>query len=147
MTPAFDYGHRVRVIRTIRNDGTFPGKLRGEVLIRRGSVGYVRDVGTFLQDQRIYSVHFIDHNRLVGCRDQEVVDADDPWRDSRFEFRQAVIASRNLAIGGKIIVACGAVGQITRVITDDPEICRYQVLFGDRQLVVAEQALQEAIHD
>lgn len=147
MTTAFDYGHRVRVIRTIRNDGTFPGKMRGEVLIWRGSLGYVRDVGTFLQDQRIYSVHFIDHNRLIGCRDREVIDAEDPWHDSRFEFRQAVIANRDLAIEGQVVVSCGAAGQITRVIAGDPETHRYQVVFGERQLLVSEQALREAVHE
>ena len=46
----------MRLIRNVRNDGTFPGMDVGKLLVRRGSVGYVRDVGTFLQDQLIYSV-------------------------------------------------------------------------------------------
>lgn len=31
----------------------------------------MRDVGTFLLDQIIYSVHFLDEGRLVGCRESE----------------------------------------------------------------------------
>ena len=58
MRPRFEYGEAVRVIRNVRNDGTFPGEPTGRLLIRRGSIGYVRDVGTFLQDQLIYSVDF-----------------------------------------------------------------------------------------
>ena len=47
----FDYGQAVRVIRNIRDDGTYPGAQRGTLLVRRGSVGFVRNRGTFLQDQ------------------------------------------------------------------------------------------------
>ena len=69
----------MRVIRNLRNDGTFPGYPTGALLVRRGSVGHVRDVGTFLQDQLIYTVHFLDADRLVGCREQELQPADAPW--------------------------------------------------------------------
>jgi nitrogen fixation protein NifZ len=34
--PYFDYGDRVRARRTIRNDGTFPGKDIGEILVTKG---------------------------------------------------------------------------------------------------------------
>ena len=73
--PRFEYGDEVRVTRNVRNDGTFPGAEVGELLIRRGSTGFVRDVGTFLQDQVVYSVHFVDADRLVGCREQELQEA------------------------------------------------------------------------
>ncbi len=42
MLPRFDYGDTVRLIRNVRNDGTFPGKEVGDLLIRRGAVGFVR---------------------------------------------------------------------------------------------------------
>jgi nitrogen fixation protein NifZ len=59
MIPQFEYGESVRVIRNIRNDGTFPNIATGALLIKRGSVGYVTNIGTFLQDQIIYTVHFL----------------------------------------------------------------------------------------
>ena len=70
MLPRFDYGAEVRVTRSVRNDGTFPGLPTGALLVRRGSVGFVRDVGTFLQDQIIYTVHFLQDDRIVGCREE-----------------------------------------------------------------------------
>ncbi len=60
MKPVYDYGDEVRVIRNLRNDGSFPGKDKGDLLIRRGQVGHVRNMGTFLQDQIIYTVHFVE---------------------------------------------------------------------------------------
>ncbi len=44
----FEFGESVRVTRNVRNDGTYPGMDVGTLLIRRGSVGNVIDVGTFL---------------------------------------------------------------------------------------------------
>jgi nitrogen fixation protein NifZ len=79
MRPDFDYGDRVRVLRNVRNDGTFPGLDRGKLLVRRGSVDFVRDIGTFRQDRIVYSIHFIDEDRLVGCREDELQPADMPW--------------------------------------------------------------------
>ena len=98
MRPKFEYGDEVRVIRNVRNDGTYPGEETGRLLIRRGSVGYVRDVGTFLQDQLIYSVDFFDEQRMVGCREQELQAADDPWIPTRFEFREKVTPKVSLGI-------------------------------------------------
>jgi nitrogen fixation protein NifZ len=93
--PRWDYGDAVRVTRNVRNDGTFPGVPTGNLLVRRGRIGHVRDVGTFLQDQIIYSVHFLDEGRLVGCREEELVGVDEPWIESRFEVRQRVRALRS----------------------------------------------------
>lgn len=58
MNARWDYGEAVRLTRNVRNDGTYPGLDPGDPLVRRGSIGYVVDVGTFLQDQIIYSVNF-----------------------------------------------------------------------------------------
>ena len=79
MLPKFEYGSAVRVTRNVRNDGTFPGFPTGALLVRRGSVGFVRDVGTFLQDQIVYTVHFLEDDRIVGCREEELLSWDEPW--------------------------------------------------------------------
>ena len=42
----WDFGEGVRLIRNVRNDGTYPGMATGAPLVRRGSVGHVVDVGT-----------------------------------------------------------------------------------------------------
>jgi len=70
--PAFDYGDKVRSLKVIRNDGTFPGKDIGEVLVGRGDVGYVASIGSFLQQFYIYGVYFHDRGYTVGCRRTEL---------------------------------------------------------------------------
>jgi len=55
MLTRWDLGDEVRVIRNLRNDGTFSGEAMGALLIRRGSIGTVIDVGTFLGEQIVFS--------------------------------------------------------------------------------------------
>lgn len=117
----WDYGDAVRVTRNVRNDGTYPGAATGDLLVRRGSVGHVVDVGTFLMDQTIYSVHFLDINRIVGCREEELIGGDEPWVPSRFEVRERVLAAKALVSGGTELVPAGAVGEIMKVVREaDP---------------------------
>ena len=70
--PTFDYGARVRSRRTIRNDGTFPGKDIGEVLVKKGDEGYVVSIGTFLQQFYIYGVDFPARGYRVGMKRKEL---------------------------------------------------------------------------
>lgn len=142
--PSFALGDSVRVVRNVRDDGTFPGAARGNLLARRGSIGTIVDIGTFLMDQVIYSVHFLDTNRIVGCREEEVIHADDPWVDSLFETRDRVRAARNLALDGVVCVAPGEPGEILNVVRDAPGGVAYHVHFAclpGRPLLVREAAL------
>ncbi len=70
--PAFDLEQKVRLRKLIRNDGTFPGKEVGAHLAKKGDVGYVVDIGTYLQTYYIYAVHFIEKGVVVGCRKKEL---------------------------------------------------------------------------
>jgi nitrogen fixation protein NifZ len=70
--PVFDMGDRVRVRKLIRNDGTFPGKEVGFHLAKKGDIGYIVGIGTYLQRAYIYSVHFLDSNYVVGCLSKEL---------------------------------------------------------------------------
>ncbi|MEJ2385755.1 MAG: nitrogen fixation protein NifZ [Chromatiaceae bacterium] len=146
MLPRFDHGDEVRVRRNVRNDGTFPGEPTGALLVRRGSVGYVRDVGTFLQDQIIYSVHFLENNRLVGCREEELQPAADPWVASRFDFRDKVAARMRLGSQGRVLVERGELGEVVKVIRAGPGAVTYHVVFpGRNTLQVPEDALELAV--
>ncbi|MBT0960503.1 nitrogen fixation protein NifZ [Denitromonas sp. IR12] len=147
MNARWDYGAAVRLTRNVRNDGTFPGLDPGAPLVRRGSVGYVVDVGTFLQDQVIYSVNFLDEGRIVGCREEELIDADDPWTPSRFEFRDKVLAAKGLSINGAVLVPRQAVGEVVKVLRDAPGGVAYHVHFdvlAGRVLQISEDLLQPA---
>lgn len=125
----WDYGAAVRLVRNVRNDGTYPGLDPGAPLVRRGSVGYVVDVGTFLQDQIIYSVNFLEEGKIVGCREEELIGADEPWIPSRFEFRDKVRAGRGLRVGDEVLVAVGDLGEVIRVIRDAPGGVAYHIHF------------------
>ncbi len=151
METLWDIGDTVRVVRNVRDDGTYPGAAMGDLLIRRGSVGTVVDVGTFLQDQIIYTVHFLDVDRLVGCREEELIGADEPWIPSIFESRERIAAGKTLVLGKDASIPCGAVGEILRVVRDgDAPV--YYIHFDclpGRTLAVPESAvvsLEEARH-
>ncbi len=136
----FEFGERVRVTRNVRNDGTYPGKEIGDLLVRRGSVGNVVEMGTFLQDQVIYTVHFLDQGLMVGCRAEELILADAPWNPSRFEFRDKVRCTMDLSIGGELIAKEGSEGEILKVLREtDPVL--YHVRFPGRTLQVPESVL------
>jgi len=143
MQPRFEYGAEVRLVRNVRNDGTYPGMEVGALLIKRGALGCVYDVGTYLQDQLIYRVHFIGEGRTVGCREEELIPAQDEWIQNCFEFRDKVRSAMSLAIGGEVVVAAGQEGEIQKVLRDPGRIS-YHVRFGERTLLVPEQSLLAA---
>ena len=144
MKPHFQYGDEVRVTRNVRNDGTYPGIETGAPLIKRGSVGYVQNIGTYLQEYTIYSVHFVEQDLLVGCKEEELLAADAPWVPSLFEFRDKVESRIPLAMKGEVIVSQGDVGEVLKVLRDEAEVS-YHVRFPGRTLLVPENALQSHV--
>jgi nitrogen fixation protein NifZ len=76
LPPRFAMGERVASRSVVRNDGTYPGKDIGDVLVHRGDVGYVRSIGTFLQQFYIYAVEFTDRQTQVGMRAKELCTLD-----------------------------------------------------------------------
>jgi len=145
MLPKYEFGDEVRIIRNVRNDGTYPGVATGTLLIRRGSTGFVMNVGTFLQDQLIYTVNFLDQNKIVGCREEELIGIDEPWIPSKFESREKVRSKITLTVGGEIRVTPGMEGEILKVFRGENEGVLYHVIFHDHVLQVSESAL-EAMH-
>lgn len=139
----FEFGERVRVTRNVRNDGTYPGREIGDLLIRRGSVGNVVEMGTFLQDQVIYTVHFLEDGCMVGCRAEELIPADAPWNPSRFEFRDKVISDIDMSIGGEVIVTKGTEGEVLKVLRDTQPLL-YHIRFPGRTMQVPESVLSAA---
>jgi len=75
--PDFEIGEKVRLRKQIKNDGTFPGRDIGEILAKKGDIGYVASIGTFLQRSYIYAVHFLDKGIVVGCRKKELESAEE----------------------------------------------------------------------
>ncbi len=83
----FFLGQKVKLLEDVKNDGTYPYLQIGEVMIQKGSIGYIRSVGDFLQVIRVYEVHFLDAEAVVeviGCREHEL-EAMEPYRDLEAE--------------------------------------------------------------
>ncbi|MEH2252579.1 nitrogen fixation protein NifZ [Nostoc sp.] len=72
LPPAFEIGEKVRVRKLLKNDGTFPGKEVGQVLVNKGDIGYISSIGTYLQTSYIYAVHFLETGFVVGCMKKEL---------------------------------------------------------------------------
>lgn len=70
--PVYNFGTKVRSKKTVRNDGTFQGKDIGEILVKKGDVGYVTSIGTFLQRFYIYGVDFVERGYRVGMKGREL---------------------------------------------------------------------------
>ena len=76
LPPRFAMGERVACRSVVRNDGTFNGRDIGDVLVQRGDIGYVRSIGTFLQQFYIYAVEFVESGHQVGMRAKELCTLD-----------------------------------------------------------------------
>ncbi len=146
MKSRFEYGTEVRLTRNVRNDGTYPGEDVGTLLIRRGAVGSVYDVGTYLQDQIIYRVHFLEAGRTVGCREEELILASDPWIPNRFEFREKVFCKMTLDIGDELIAEQGEQGEIEKVIRTEDKLF-YHVRFRGRVFQMPESVLSGSLEE
>ena len=77
--PLFGYGEKVKALKNVRNDGTYYGREIGDLLVKKGDIGYVKSIGTYLQQFYIYGVDWIDRGVVVGMKARELVslDADD----------------------------------------------------------------------
>jgi nitrogen fixation protein NifZ len=76
LPPRFAMGERVVSRTVVRNDGTYNGKDIGEVLVGKGEIGFVRSIGTFLQQFYIYAVEFTASGHRVGMRAKELCTLD-----------------------------------------------------------------------
>lgn len=70
--PAYQPGDKVISKKNVKNDGTMAGVEIGETVVKKGDVGYVRDIGVFLQQFYIYAVDFVDRGHVVGMREREL---------------------------------------------------------------------------
>ncbi|MFA5951718.1 MAG: nitrogen fixation protein NifZ [Hyphomicrobium sp.] len=60
-------GEKVRAARPLRNDGTYPHRDVGAILVREGDVGHVLEIVKFC-GALYYTVEFVDRDVVVGAR-------------------------------------------------------------------------------
>jgi nitrogen fixation protein NifZ len=101
--PAFSFGEKVKAKRMIRNDGTYAGKDIGAVLAKKGEIGYIVSIGTFLQQYYIYGVEFTESGNRVGMKKKELEscipkdDVDLPLPDATLPNQKAAAPGRTQA--------------------------------------------------
>ena len=93
--PLFHIGQKVRLLEDIVNDGTYPHAPIGTLMMPKGSIGYIKTMGEFLQVIRVYEVHFLGGEavEIVGCREHEL-EAMEEYVDSIQEEREFLEAHR-----------------------------------------------------
>ncbi|MDW6003983.1 nitrogen fixation protein NifZ [Vibrio mangrovi] len=111
----FAPGSEVRVIRSIRNDGSIHDLEKGELLIPAGTIGIVRSYGYFLQTQLIYQVFIPQLNRVIGVRDSEVIDATLAWVPCLFRSQDKAKLKYSLQMFDKRLANKGDVIEVYRV--------------------------------
>lgn len=68
----FNVGDVVKIRKRIKNDGTFPGLPWDEVIVNKGEIGVVVDIGIFLLTKTVYTIFFPRLDIFVGCIEQEL---------------------------------------------------------------------------
>ncbi|MGL1959284.1 MAG: nitrogen fixation protein NifZ [Colwellia sp.] len=143
LIPKFKYGKEVRVIKNIRNDSNTAQQKKGEMLVRRGNTGFIRQSGVFQQDQIIYQVHFLDIDKVYGCKESELIAAETPWLANIFEYGDQANLTIALSVEGERI---GNKGQLVDVLSVDrtqPSEINYRILIGEHDVMVPERALYQ----
>ena len=72
----FGIGQKVKLIKEIVNDGTYPHSTVGTLMMPKNAIGYIKSIGEFLQVIRVYEVHFLGVEgaavEIIGCRENEL---------------------------------------------------------------------------
>ena len=83
-------GQKVELIEDIVNDGTYPHAKIGTLIMPKGSIGYIKTIGEFLQVIRVYEVHFFGAGmelEIIGCREHELQAVEDNYMaEEQLEF-------------------------------------------------------------
>ncbi|MZI93015.1 nitrogen fixation protein NifZ [Vibrio sp. CAIM 722] len=143
----FAEGEPVRVIRTVRNDGSFPGFDKGDVLVEAGTCGEVRSYGYFLQTQVIFQVYFPEVNRVIGIRETELIRADLPWVPCTLYSLDKARLTKSLTIKGEPLASKGDLIEVKRSWRDlEDGSLTYEVACGE-YVFKLDASVLEAVHD
>ena len=127
----FKTGASVRLLFDIKNDGTFFGRKRGEIIQPAGALGYVANRND-LADLTVYEVHFLESSSRVGCREKELISGDEVWLAPIFKKRASVAAKIDLTYEKQLIVRRGERGRVTVVRYQKGEGYLYEVKFSEK---------------
>jgi nitrogen fixation protein NifZ len=95
--PKYVIGQKVKLLENIVNDGTYPHAKIGTLMMPKGSIGYIKDMGEFLQVIRVYEVHFFGADmdvEIIGCREHELESMEEDYVSEEVLEREAMKAHR-----------------------------------------------------
>lgn len=142
----FVTGDEIRVIRNIRNDGSYGSMDKGNLLVAAGETGEVRGSGYFLQDQVIYQVYFPKSNRIIGVRDSEVIDSKLDWIPCLFRSLDKARLKLALKMKESIIACKGDVVEVQRVYRDlESGKLEYEIAVAEYLFRVDARVLGESV--
>jgi len=75
--PVFNYGDKVRSKKLVKNDGTFPNKEIGELLVKKAMLATLFPLAPFCSSFYIYGVDFYERGYIVGMKAKELELLDD----------------------------------------------------------------------
>jgi nitrogen fixation protein NifZ len=73
-----------------------------------------------LQDQIIYQIHFPETDRIIGCREQELIPITQPWLAGNLQYGDSVTCQMALAVNGDVVVSAGQRGRIEATDRGEP---------------------------
>ncbi|SEF61899.1 nitrogen fixation protein NifZ [Vibrio hangzhouensis] len=127
----FPVGSQVRLIRNVRNDGSFSELNKGDLLAEQGAVGEVRSSGYYLQNQIVYQVFFPARNLLVGIKETELIDVNLEWVPCLFRSLDKARLTLALKVRDDIIAVKGDLVEVQRVFRDlDTGQLEYEIAVG-----------------
>ena len=141
LRPKYEYDTEVRVIRNIRHDTYGPDSRKGELLVERGTTGFIRHSGVFQQDQIIYQVHFLETNQIVGCRETELIPAEDYWVQNLFEAGDMALLNINLSYESSQIASKFDQVTIMGIDRSDQDNILYRIAINEIDFDIPERAL------
>jgi nitrogen fixation protein NifZ len=142
----FEIGQEVRLLYDIVSDGTVYGAKRGDLMMQQGKTGFIIKIGVF-QDDVVYEVNFLNDNRILGCRDHELIEIEEPWSEPKFLKKDKVRSTTDLTKDGTVIVKKDTDGVIVRL-QFYPEIgYAYEVKFSDElSLMLRDTQIEKIIN-
>ncbi|MHA2936832.1 nitrogen fixation protein NifZ [Vibrio sp. RC27] len=144
----FEAGEEVRVVRNIRNDGSFKHVPKGELLIEAGEAGIVRTYGYFLQDQIIFQVYVPRLNEVVGVRDTELIKSDLEWIPCLFRSMDIAQLTVSLSMNKEVIAKKGDTVEVYRVHRDLADgALEYEVSVDDNLFRIGSRYLVVPFND
>ena len=141
MKPRFEYGERVRVVRTLRNDGTFPGMETGDVLTLAGRRGRAERGHVPARPDHLRSAFH--RGRPDGRLPRGGADPrPGPLGPDPVPVPGPGRQSDPPTVGGMVVVPAGEPGEVLKVLRDAPAGPAYHVYFDGRVFQVPETALE-----